>query len=67
MKLYLNTSEVTAHLRRAHLSQGDIAERVGTTRPHFNRLLNGYHAPTPQIRRALEQVLSGVGNLWVER
>ena len=63
----LNGCLIRAHLQTIHRSQDDLAKEVGLGRAHLCRLLGGYHAPRPDIRRAIEgaPMLQPIrGQLW---
>ena len=56
-RVRLNDRAVWDRLNLLHLSQNELARRVGLTSGYLSQLINGRKHPSPRTRLRLQQVL----------
>jgi transcriptional regulator with XRE-family HTH domain len=64
-RFVLNGDAVRDLVDAQHLTQGEVAEKLGISRIAWSRVLNGHQAVSPRVRRALVAAFPGQeARLW---
>ena len=57
LRVTLNRAPVWAFLEERHISQNELARRVGISSGYLSQLMSGARCPSPEVRRRLLRVL----------